>query len=183
MRSELRTYWRDPGYWRWWWQYRVSGQAKGAIAAMVAVAFGIAGFLSAERLAVTPEAATFTQRVVTVVRTARAGAPPLVAKSQASTQAADVRIGVLSVTPRPPQAGRSFALVARVEFAPSPGSIRCSVWIGGERYRNIRLTWERSIARCFFRLPDRARGERLELGLWAVLRQSRAGTTLGFTVS
>ena len=53
----------------------------------------------------------------------------------------DVRIDVLSVTPRPPQAAQPFELVARVEFAPAPGSIRCSVWTGGQRFRNIRLTW------------------------------------------
>jgi hypothetical protein len=77
MRSALRTYWRDPGYWRWLWRERMSGQAKGAIAVMVAVAFGIAGYLSAERLAATEEAAQFTtQRVVTVVRKTPANTPP-----------------------------------------------------------------------------------------------------------
>jgi hypothetical protein len=44
---------------------------------MVAVAFGVAGYLSAERLAATEEAATFTtQRVVTVVRKTGAHRPP-----------------------------------------------------------------------------------------------------------
>jgi hypothetical protein len=77
MRSALRTYWRDPGYWRWLWRERVSGQTKGAIAVMGAVAFGVAGYLSAERLAATEEAATFTtQRVVTVVRQTGAHTPP-----------------------------------------------------------------------------------------------------------
>jgi hypothetical protein len=80
VRFDLRTYWRDPGYWRWLWRERVSGQTKGAIAVMVAVAFGIAGYLSAERLAATEEAATFTtQRVVTVVRKTGAYTPPAVA--------------------------------------------------------------------------------------------------------
>jgi hypothetical protein len=79
VRSDLRTYWRDPGYWRWLWRERVSGQAKGAIAVMVAVAFGIAGYLSAERLAPPEEAATFTtQRIVTVVRKTGAFMPPTV---------------------------------------------------------------------------------------------------------
>ena len=79
MRSDLRTYWRDPGYWQWLWQRRVIGQTKGAIAVMVALAFGVAGYLSAERLAATENAATFTtQRVVTVVRKTRANTPPKV---------------------------------------------------------------------------------------------------------
>ena len=70
------------------WLYRVSGQTKGAIAAMVAVALGIAGYLSADRIAATEEAATFTkQRIVTVVRTTRANAPPqVVTRSQTVTQ-------------------------------------------------------------------------------------------------
>jgi hypothetical protein len=79
MRSALRSYWRDPGYWRWLWRERVSGQTKGAIAVMVAVAFGVAGYLSAERLAATEEAATVTtQRVVTVVRKTGAYTPPAI---------------------------------------------------------------------------------------------------------
>jgi hypothetical protein len=80
VRFDLRTYWRHPGYWRWLWRERVSGQTKGAIAVMVAVTFGIAGYLSAERLAATEEAATFTtQRIVTVVRKTGAYTPPAVA--------------------------------------------------------------------------------------------------------
>jgi hypothetical protein len=84
MFSDMRNYWRDPGFWRWWWREcvsvwwweRVSGATKVALAMIVAVAFGIAGYLSAERLAATQEAATFTtQRVVTVVRKTRANAP------------------------------------------------------------------------------------------------------------
>lgn len=85
MRSYLRTYWRDPGYWRWLWRERVSGQAKGAIAVVVAVAFGIAGYLSAERLAPPEEAATFTtQRIVTVVRKTGAYTPPAVVTTTAT---------------------------------------------------------------------------------------------------
>jgi predicted small secreted protein len=95
----------------------------------------------------------------------------------------DVRMNVLSVTPQPPQAAQPFELVARVEFAPAPGSIFCRVWAGGQRYRNIRLTWESSIARCFFRVPADARGKRLTVGLVAAQGGSRARTTLSFTVS
>jgi hypothetical protein len=94
-----------------------------------------------------------------------------------------VRIDVLSVTPSPPQAGRPFALVARVEFAPAPGSIRCSVWVGGMRFRSIRLTWESSIARCYFRVPAGSRGKRLTVGLAATLDGSVTRTALTVRVS
>jgi hypothetical protein len=53
---------------------------------MVAVAFGIAGYLSADRLTAPQEAATFTtQRVVTIVRTTRASAPPEVLTKSLTT--------------------------------------------------------------------------------------------------
>jgi hypothetical protein len=88
----MRSHWREREYWQWWWEtrvsewweYRVSGQTKFGIAAMVAVAFGITGYLSAQRLAATEEAATFTtQRVVTVVQKTRAIVPPkVVSKSE-----------------------------------------------------------------------------------------------------
>jgi len=94
-----------------------------------------------------------------------------------------VRIDVLSVTPSPPRAGRPFALVARVEFAPAPGSIRCSVWVGGMRFRGIRLTWESSIARCYFRVPAGSRGKRLTVGLAATLDGSVTRTALTVRVS
>ena len=95
----------------------------------------------------------------------------------------DVRIDVLSVTPQPPRAAQPFELVARVEFAPAPGSIHCSVWTGRERFRNIRLTWENSVARCFFRVPADARGKRLTIRLAATLGGSLTRTTLTFRVS
>jgi len=64
-----------------------------------------------------------------------------------------------------PRAAQPFALVARVEFAPAPGSIRCNVWIGGKRVRDIRLVWDDPTARCYLRLPAGARGKRLTVGL------------------
>jgi hypothetical protein len=93
----MREYWRDPNYWVWWWQERVSGQAKGVIAVMVAVAFGIGGYLSAEQLATSQEATTFTtQRVVTVVRKTRANVlPQVVTKSQTTTRPGET--GVVTV--------------------------------------------------------------------------------------
>ncbi len=96
---------------------------------------------------------------------------------------ADVRIDVISVTPRPPQAARPFELVARVEFVPAPGSLHASVWIGGKRYRKIRLSWEDSIARCSFVVPAAAQGRRLTVALIATLGGSRTRTALGFRVS
>jgi hypothetical protein len=95
----------------------------------------------------------------------------------------DVRIDVLSVTPSPPRAAQPFALVARVEFAPAPGSVRCSVWVGGTRFRKIRLVWENSVARCSFRVPAGARGKRLTIGLAATLGGSLTRTTLTLRVS
>ena len=95
----------------------------------------------------------------------------------------DVRIDLLSVTPRPPQAAQPFELVARVEFAPAPGSIHCSVWTGSPGLSNTRLTWKNSIARCFFRVPAGARGKRLTIGLAATLGRSLTRTTLTFRVS
>lgn len=95
---------------------------------------------------------------------------------------ADVRMEVLSVTPRPPQAGRPFELVARVEFAPAPGSIRSVVRIGGQRFRRMRLVWSESIARCTFVVPDTARGKRLTIGLTATLGGSQSRTSLTFRV-
>ena len=95
----------------------------------------------------------------------------------------DVRIEVLSVNPRSPRAAQPFELVARVEFAPAPGSIRCNVWAGDTRFRKIRLVWENSIARCFFRVPAGARGKRLTIGLTATLGGSVTRTTLSFRVT
>ena len=69
MRSDMRTYWRSPDYWRWWWQEVVRSEAKWGLAALAAIVFGILGYVSAERLSPTQQAATFTtERVVTVVR-------------------------------------------------------------------------------------------------------------------
>ncbi|HET9242157.1 MAG TPA: hypothetical protein VFN99_01860 [Gaiella sp.] len=103
--------------------------------------------------------------------------------SSAQGASGDVRIDVLSVTPNPPRAAQQFELAARVTFAPAPGSIRCNVWAGGKRLRNIRLTWRNSVARCFFRVPAAARGKRLTVGLAAALGGSTTRTTLAFRVS
>jgi hypothetical protein len=103
--------------------------------------------------------------------------------SNASGAGADVRINVISVTPQPPQAARPFELVARVEFAPAPGSIHTRVWIGGKRFRNMRLVWKSPVARCSFVVPAGARGKRLTVELAAALGGSRTRTVLSFPVS
>jgi hypothetical protein len=103
--------------------------------------------------------------------------------SSATGASGDVRVDVLSATPDPPRAAQPFALAARVEFAPAPGSIRCNVWVGGKRFRNIRLEWKSSIARCHFRVPAGARGKRLTVGLVATLGGSVTRTTLAFRVA
>ncbi len=96
---------------------------------------------------------------------------------------ADIRMDVISAIPRPPQAARPFDLVVRVEFVPAPGSLHASVWIGGKRFRKIRLSWEDSIARCSFVVPAEAHGKRLTVTLTATLGGSSTRTTLGFRVS
>jgi len=101
----------------------------------------------------------------------------------ASGAGGDVRMDVISTTPRPPQAARPFELVARVEFVPAPGSLHASVWIGDKRYRKIRLSWDGSIARCSFVVPAEAHGKRLTVALAATLGGSRTRTTLGFRIA
>jgi len=95
----------------------------------------------------------------------------------------DVRIDVISASPRPPRAGQPFELVARVEFAPAPGSLRSVVRIGERRFRNIRLVWKDSIARCSFVVPPGARGKRLTIGLTATVGGSLARTSFTFRIS
>ena len=184
MLYRLRNYWGDPGYWRWVWRERMTTGAKGAIVTSVVVASATAGYVSAgwqdraeERAAVT------TQQVVTVARAMPANAAPEVTRPHAGAQSALVRMNVLSVRPANPQAARRFEVVARVALPSGAGSIRCAVWVGGERYRNIRLTWNSPIARCFFRIPDSTRGKPLQVRLSAALGTSEARMTLPFTVS
>jgi hypothetical protein len=103
--------------------------------------------------------------------------------SSAPGAGADVRIQVVSVTPRPPRAARPFEFVARVDFTSAPGSIHSRVWIGGTRFRNVRCVWASPVARCSLVVPARARGKRLTIELAAALGGSRTRTALAFTVS
>lgn len=71
----MRHYWRDPGYWKWWWRNGVSGTTKGAIVISFAALLALAGFASAGRLSEEPSAQVVTtERLRTVVRTLRGGA-------------------------------------------------------------------------------------------------------------
>jgi hypothetical protein len=103
--------------------------------------------------------------------------------SGATGASRDVRIDVVSVSPRPPRAAEQFELVAEVQFAPAPGSLRAVVWIGERRFRNMRLAWKDPIARCSFVVPSGSRGKRLTIGLTATLGASRARTGFTFTVT
>jgi hypothetical protein len=95
--SEIRTYWRDPGYWRWLWQQRAGSRAKLAVVALVALGLGVAGYAGARGLDTSTEAATVTtKRVVTVFRKARAGGPPAVVTS-AVTVTQNAKVDVLTV--------------------------------------------------------------------------------------
>jgi hypothetical protein len=121
MPSDLRRYWRDPGFWRWWWQSRVSGDAKVAIAIVVAAAVAMTGYLGAHGLAATQEAASFTtQRVVTVVRKAptKTPSPDVVTNvrtvtQRGETEAVTVRREGRTVVIRPP--GQTVTASGRVE--------------------------------------------------------------------
>lgn len=61
-------HWRDPGFWRWWWHVRLSGQTKAALVFVAAAVLGVAGYWSASGLS-QDEQAVRTTRLVTVVRT------------------------------------------------------------------------------------------------------------------
>lgn len=94
-----------------------------------------------------------------------------------------ISIRFLSASPRPPQAGTPFELLARVEFGGSLGSIHCRVWVGGRRTRAVRMTWENSVARCTLTVPLSARGKVLTVGIEARQGGSRARSTHGFRVA
>ena len=64
----------------------------------------------------------------------------------------------------PPAGGAALRLVAG-RVRPRPGVDPLQRLDRGKRFRNIRLVWENSIARCFLRVPAGARGKRLTIGL------------------
>jgi hypothetical protein len=95
----------------------------------------------------------------------------------------DIRIDGLAASPQPPQAGAPFELVGRVHLSGRIGSIHCRVWVGGRRYRNVRLVWDGSTARCSFVVPAYGRGRVLAVRIAARQGRNRARTTLRFRVS
>jgi hypothetical protein len=65
----VKEHWRDPGYWRWLWESRVSRDTKGMLVALLCISLVIGGYLSAVRLNEEPELTAVTsERLVTVVR-------------------------------------------------------------------------------------------------------------------
>jgi hypothetical protein len=100
----------------------------------------------------------------------------------AAAAPSDVRVEGVVGAPDPPQAGGQFELAGRVLFTGGGYSIRCRVFVGGRRYRNVRLVWDGTNARCFFTVPAAARGRRLTVGLVATQGGSRAATTLRYRV-
>ena len=95
----------------------------------------------------------------------------------------DIRIDDVTANPRPPQAGAPFELVGHVLLSGRLGSLHCRVWVGGKRYRNVRLVWDGSNARCWFVVPPSGRGQVMSVGLVARQGGNRARTTLRFRVS
>lgn len=70
----MRNYWREPGYWQWWWRNRLSGTTKGAILIWLAALLAFAGFASAGQLSGDPSARVLTtERLLTVVRKVKGG--------------------------------------------------------------------------------------------------------------
>jgi hypothetical protein len=65
----VKEHWRDPGYWRWLWESRVSRDTKGMLVALLCISLAIGGYLSAGQLNDEPEVAAITsERLVKVVR-------------------------------------------------------------------------------------------------------------------
>ena len=106
-----------------------------------------------------------------------------ISTSVATAAPADVRVDNVVGAPNPPRAGAPFELVGRVLFTGGGYSIHCRVFVGGRRYRTVRLVWDGSIARCSFTVPARARGKSLSVALAASQGGSRARTTLRYRVS
>ena len=110
--------WRNLRFWRWWWEERVSGQGKAAIAVTFAVALGIGGYLTAQRASAQEATTAATQRVITVVTKARANAPrAVVTKLQTVTQPGMTKV----VTVR--RRGRTVVVRAPAETVTTRGPI------------------------------------------------------------
>ena len=88
----MRTYWRHWDFWKWWWEERVSGEAKFTAAVLLAVGMAFAGFMFARNLSPQEEAATtfVTKRVVTLDR--KKGPPKVVTQIDTVTQPAKTKL-------------------------------------------------------------------------------------------
>jgi hypothetical protein len=95
----------------------------------------------------------------------------------------DIRIDSVTANPRQPQVGAPFEVVGHVLLSGRIGSLHCRVWIAGRRYRNTRLVWDGSNARCWFVVPARGRGHVMSVRLVARQGGNRAHTTLRFRVT
>jgi hypothetical protein len=109
----VKKHWRDPGYWRWLWESRVSRDTKGMLAALLCISLAIGGYLSAGQLNDEPEVAAITsERLVTVVRKSPGGmTTEVVTETDISTRPGEtitdtdlvtvIRDGEAVVIPRP----------------------------------------------------------------------------------
>ena len=69
MRGDFRRYWRDPDYWRYLWEDRLSGGAKAAMAVMACVAAFFGGLWASGTLSPDLEPVTLVkERLLTVTR-------------------------------------------------------------------------------------------------------------------
>ena len=95
----------------------------------------------------------------------------------------DIRIDDVTANPRQPHAGAPLEVVGRVHLSGRIGSLHCRVWVGGRRYRNVRLVWDGANARCWFVVPRDGSGRFMSVRLVARQGGNRAHTTLRFRVS
>lgn len=59
-------YWRDPGYWRWWWLNRVSGDTKFFLVFLVALIALAGGFAAASTMSPDDTSVVVEKRVITL---------------------------------------------------------------------------------------------------------------------
>ena len=110
MPADMRNYWRDPSFWRWWWGARVGDQAKSVLVLLVGIALGIAGYFGAHGRAANEEPATVAKRVVTVLGKTKATVPArVVTESRTVTHPSEPKVVTVrrdgrTVVVRPPAA-------------------------------------------------------------------------------
>jgi hypothetical protein len=110
-------------------------------------------------------------------------AAAVIGASGAPAASNDIHITNLTANPHPPHAGAPFELAGRVHLGGGVGSIHCRVWVAGRRYRNVRLVWDGTTARCAFVVPAFGRGRLMTVRIVARQGGNRAQSTLRFRVS